>query len=307
MGTVERFRAREPVAAAASNVAAMVERPSAPAARSRCATPRCGQATPRGGSTGASSSGSSQVEDGSRGPPPGSSRTAASSFARRARRRSSSCASSSRSKPTTRSSCGGSPTTRCSVGRFACFRGKRPLRVGTVTQALVRAVCGQLIPSREARKIERALIRSTCESDGVLYVPPTPACFAGPAPAQLQRFGLTAAKGLDDRPLLPDDRPRAAARMSRRQGSPSGSSGSAASGPWSVGVIGLQGLGCYELGLVGDLGLIKLCTALLGRPAEPEDTAELLEPVRRVAGPRERLPARRRRPRTSLPGAGCAP
>jgi 3-methyladenine DNA glycosylase/8-oxoguanine DNA glycosylase len=43
-----------------------------------------------------------------------------------------------------------------------------------------------------------------------------------------------------------------------------------------VGVIGLEGVGCYEHGLVGDLGLIKLCTALLGRPAEPEDTAELL-------------------------------
>jgi 3-methyladenine DNA glycosylase/8-oxoguanine DNA glycosylase len=41
-------------------------------------------------------------------------------------------------------------------------------------------------------------------------------------------------------------------------------------------VIGIQGLGCYDLGLVGDLGLIKLCTALLGRPAEAPDTAELL-------------------------------
>ena len=47
-------------------------------------------------------------------------------------------------------------------------------------------------------------------------------------------------------------------------------------GPWSVGVIGLEGLGCYHFGLVGDLGLIKLCTALHGRRAEPEDTAELL-------------------------------
>ena len=28
--------------------------------------------------------------------------------------------------------------------------------------------------------------------------------------------------------------------------------------------------------MVGDLGLIKLCAALLGRRAEPEDTAELL-------------------------------
>jgi 3-methyladenine DNA glycosylase/8-oxoguanine DNA glycosylase len=43
-------------------------------------------------------------------------------------------------------------------------------------------------------------------------------------------------------------------------------------------VIALEGLGSYERGLVGDLGLIKLCRALRGRRAEAEDTAELLEP-----------------------------
>ncbi len=41
-------------------------------------------------------------------------------------------------------------------------------------------------------------------------------------------------------------------------------------------MVALHGLGRFDLGLVGDLGLIKLCTALLGRPAEPPDTAELL-------------------------------
>jgi 3-methyladenine DNA glycosylase/8-oxoguanine DNA glycosylase len=157
------------------------------------------------------------------------------------------------------------------------LRGKRPLRVGTVTQALVRAVCGQLIPSREARKIERALIRSTCESDGHFHVPPTPECFAGTAPVRLQRFGLTARKAstivricrtLDVERLRGVSPAGVAVRLERERGL----------GPWSVGVIGIQGLGCYELGLVGDLGLIKLCTALLGRQAESEDTAELLEP-----------------------------
>ena len=157
------------------------------------------------------------------------------------------------------------------------LRGKRPLRVATVTQAVIRAVCGQLIPSREARRIERALIRSTCESDGLFHVPPTPACFAGAAPVQLQRFDLTARKAstivricrtLDVERLREATPAGVAARLERERGL----------GPWSVGVIGLQGLGCYQLGLVGDLGLLKLCTALLDRPAEPEDTAELLEP-----------------------------
>lgn len=153
--------------------------------------------------------------------------------------------------------------------------GKRPIRVGTVTQALVRAVCGQLITSGEARKIERRLIRSVCETDGRFFVPPTPECFADSAPVDLQRFGLTARKASTivrlcrtvDLERLRALEPRAVAhRLERERGL----------GPWSSGVIGLQGLGRYELGLVGDLGLIKLCTALLGRPAEPPDTAELL-------------------------------
>lgn len=155
--------------------------------------------------------------------------------------------------------------------------GKRPIRTGSVTQSLVRAVCGQLITSSEARKIERRLVRWSCETDGRLCVPPKPECFSGRAPAELQRFGLTARKAstivrlcrtLDLEKLrgLP---PKAVAqRIERERGL----------GPWSMGVIGLEGLGSYELGLVGDLGLIKLCTALLGRPAEPPDTAELLAP-----------------------------
>jgi 3-methyladenine DNA glycosylase/8-oxoguanine DNA glycosylase len=49
-------------------------------------------------------------------------------------------------------------------------------------------------------------------------------------------------------------------------------------GPWTVGVISLQGLGRYDAGLVADLGLVKLLASLRGRWPEPEETAELLEP-----------------------------
>lgn len=155
------------------------------------------------------------------------------------------------------------------------LRGKRPLRLGTVTQALIRAVCGQLIEAKRARRIERALIRATCETDGLFHVAPRPDCFGGWAPAQLQRYGLTARKASTivrvcrtlDLERLRDLTPAGVAqRLERERGL----------GPWSVGVIGLEGLGCYDFGLVGDLGLIKLCTAMLGRPAEPPDTAELL-------------------------------
>jgi 3-methyladenine DNA glycosylase/8-oxoguanine DNA glycosylase len=155
------------------------------------------------------------------------------------------------------------------------LRGKRPLRLGTVTHALVRAVCGQLIESKRARRIEQRLIRATCSTDGVLYAPPNPKAFCDFAPAALQRYDLSARKAativrlcrtLDLERLREVTPAGAAQRLERERGL----------GPWSVGVIGLEGLGCYHFGLVGDLGLIKLCTALLGRRAEPEDTAELL-------------------------------
>src|ERR671911_2384105 len=127
------------------------------------------------------------------------------------------------------------------------LRGKRPLRLGTVTHALLRAVCGQLIESKRARRIELRLIRATCPTDGVLYASPRPAAFCDFAPATLQqRFDLSARKAAT------------IVRVCR--------------------TLDLEGLGCYHFGLVGDLGLIKLCSALLGRRAEPEDTAELLAP-----------------------------
>ena len=55
-------------------------------------------------------------------------------------------------------------------------------------------------------------------------------------------------------------------------------------GPWSAGVVCLEGLGRYGHGLVGDLGLIKLVGALRGRSVEGWETAELLEPYGEWAG-----------------------
>ena len=155
------------------------------------------------------------------------------------------------------------------------LRGKRPLRLGTVTHALLRAICGQLIESRRARKIEFRLIRETSPTDGVMFAPPRPEAFSAFAPAVLQRRGLSARKAatlvrlcrtLDVERLREVASAGAAQRLERERGL----------GPWSVGVIGIEGLGCYDFGMVGDLGLIKLCAALRGRRAEPEDTAELL-------------------------------
>jgi 3-methyladenine DNA glycosylase/8-oxoguanine DNA glycosylase len=43
-------------------------------------------------------------------------------------------------------------------------------------------------------------------------------------------------------------------------------------------VIATQGLGRYDHGLVGDLGLIKLASSLRGRCVHAWETEELLEP-----------------------------
>jgi 3-methyladenine DNA glycosylase/8-oxoguanine DNA glycosylase len=55
-------------------------------------------------------------------------------------------------------------------------------------------------------------------------------------------------------------------------------------GPWAVGVVFLEGLGRYDRGLVADLGLVKLLSAMRGRWVEGWETAELLEPYEEWAG-----------------------
>ena len=165
------------------------------------------------------------------------------------------------------------------------LRGLRPLRLATVTQALLRAVCGQLIQATRARAIERNVIRaSTPPVPGTrLHEPPKPASFSVFSPAQLRRLGLGSRRGatlvrlcrsLDLERLRSQPTAAAADRLERERGL----------GPWSIGVICLQGLGRFERGIVGDLGLVKLCSALRGRWVEPWETAELLEPYGDWAG-----------------------
>jgi len=55
-------------------------------------------------------------------------------------------------------------------------------------------------------------------------------------------------------------------------------------GPWTAARIALCGLGRYDVPLVGDLGLVRLATVLLGRPATAADTTSLLRPYGRWAG-----------------------
>ncbi len=55
-------------------------------------------------------------------------------------------------------------------------------------------------------------------------------------------------------------------------------------GPWTIGVVCIEGLGRNERGLARDLGLVKLASELAGRRVEPEESDALLEPYGEWAG-----------------------
>lgn len=163
------------------------------------------------------------------------------------------------------------------------LRGLRPLRTATVTHALLKAVCGQLIEAKTARRLEARVVRRAAPRQGDLCLPPSRAAIARFAPAELAREGLVARKATalvrisrewDLERLRSVDTAAAGARLERERGL----------GPWSAGVVCLFGLGRFERGLVGDLGLVKLCSALRGRWAEADETRELLEPYGEWAG-----------------------
>jgi 3-methyladenine DNA glycosylase/8-oxoguanine DNA glycosylase len=161
--------------------------------------------------------------------------------------------------------------------------GLRPLRRATVAHALVRALCGQVVAGAEAGRIERALLRRCTDSAGDLRVPPTAADVAGLAPAEAVASGLAARRAaalVRVAREVPLERLRelSAEALERRVRRERGL------GPWSLGVIGLYGLGRYEHGLVGDLGLKKLFAAERGRWPEDHETAELIARYEEWAG-----------------------
>ncbi len=163
------------------------------------------------------------------------------------------------------------------------LRGMRPMRTATVAHALLRAVAGQLITAREARQHERTVIRAATRELGGLHAAPTSADLGRFSPAELHRYGLGARRGatlirlcrgsdLEGLKRLPTA--VVAQRLERERGL----------GPWSAGVVCLEGLGRYERGLARDLGLVKLASALWGRRVEAEETDALLEPYGEWAG-----------------------
>jgi 3-methyladenine DNA glycosylase/8-oxoguanine DNA glycosylase len=161
----------------------------------------------------------------------------------------------------------------------------RQLRLPTVAQTLLRAFCGQLIESSRARRLEYTIVRAVEPhvAGTNLHAPPTCGSFARLAPARLRQLGLQArraaalvriCRSVDLERLHDLPTAKAAEFIERERGL----------GPWSAGVVCLEGLGRYERGLVGDLTLIKLMSRLRGRWVEGYETAELLAPYGEWAG-----------------------
>ncbi len=161
--------------------------------------------------------------------------------------------------------------------------GYRPMRVATVAHALLRALAGQLITAREARDIERRLIRRYSPPCGGLRRPPTRAMLAALSSSDAEACGLSprrsealvrVARHLDLERLRRAPSAAVRDRLCHER----------SLGPWSAGVVCLYGLGRFDCGLVGDLGLVRLLSALEGRPVDPAETARLLEPYGEWAG-----------------------
>jgi 3-methyladenine DNA glycosylase/8-oxoguanine DNA glycosylase len=155
--------------------------------------------------------------------------------------------------------------------------GYRPLRLATVAHAALRAVCGQLIEARKAAAIERSVLRqlgvSVATTDGLRTL----------SPLDLRRHGLATSRAatlvrlvrsLDVERLRDYETPVVLERLSRERGI----------GPWSIGVIAIEGLGRYDHGLVGDLGLVKLLASLHREWVDAEETAALLAPYEEWQG-----------------------
>ncbi len=172
------------------------------------------------------------------------------------------------------------------IGRTTrLFSGMRQLRMATVAQSLLRAFCGQLIDSRHARELEFRIGRATTRpvGDSGLYAPPTAADLARFAPARLRQLGLHARRAASLVRICRSVDPERLHRLST-DAAAEWVMAQRGLGPWSAGVVCLEGLGRYERGIVGDLTLIKLMSDLRGRWVEAHETKELLEPYGEWAG-----------------------
>jgi 3-methyladenine DNA glycosylase/8-oxoguanine DNA glycosylase len=141
------------------------------------------------------------------------------------------------------------------------MRGRRMVRLSTPVHALIRAVCGQLIRSSEAYRIERRIFRDLGRPHQGFLLAPDAVSLSAAHPSRLERAGLSprravvlsrAARRLRLDLLACEPALTARARILREPGL----------GRWSAGVVMMHGFGRHELGLSGDLALVRLAAAL---------------------------------------------
>ena len=189
------------------------------------------------------------------------------------------CASCSGSTTTTPSSSRASPVDPLLGESVRQLRGLRPLRTGTVAQALLRAVAGQLIQASRAREIERRIVRATTPRLGDLHAPPT----RGRPRTALARSARTARArrpaAPSARPALPEPRPRGAEAPPHRRGRRRGSAGSAASGPGRSASSASRASVASRSASPGISGSPKLASALWGRRVEPRRPTRCSRPT----------------------------
>ena len=194
------------------------------------------------------------------------------------------CASCSPWTSTTRRSCAWPARTPCWPSWRAAGPGIRPLRLaGGAAHALLAAACGQLVSWKEAVRVHAGVLRACTEERDGLRLPPAQADLAALSPARARAAGLAArraaalvrvSRGPALERLAGRPREQMVAAIARERDL----------GPWSAGVVAIYGLGRYDHGLVGDLGLMRLMAAGRGEVPRPEETAALLEPYGEWAG-----------------------
>ena len=155
-------------------------------------------------------------------------------------------------------------------------RGLRVLPLDSPAHALLRGVCGQLVRSLDAIRIENRALRSTAQPHAGLLLSPTQAELRVLGQAHLESFGLAgrraaalvrALKLVDLDALARLDTPEVVARLVAQPGI----------GPWTAGAVVSEGLGRLDHGMVGDLGHVRVLTRLHGREPDPGELAELLD------------------------------
>jgi 3-methyladenine DNA glycosylase/8-oxoguanine DNA glycosylase len=166
-------------------------------------------------------------------------------------------------------------------------------------EALVWAICEQLIEYERAAAIQRRLARrlgrtwsgehADAWADGLLDSP-TPAKLAGSAPALLESYDLSAARAVALRRVA---REVASGRLDLRRDRPEPGWRRLLAipgiGAWTVEILALHGQGRYDQLPAGDLGLLKLAGRLHsgGDPrarATEEQVRELFAPYGEWAG-----------------------